>query len=191
MSIQPLELTKILNEEKIIEIRKTFPKGQLPVDVYLCCTKKGGSISRGGNGLFFYRRTPKSFLSEKIVAKFTLSLAEPIVPQEKNINDKVEVKLATRSMNEESLLKASCMTWEELFTYRNFMNGELIKKPKIAAWHIEKLVAFDEPLELTDFYRKKKINGKFLAIDNGVLIYGERLKSIPQNWRYVWKERKV
>lgn len=38
MSIQPQWLEKILNREKLIEIRKTMPKCELPIDVYLYCT---------------------------------------------------------------------------------------------------------------------------------------------------------
>ena len=46
ISIQPQWVEKILNGEKTIEIRKTMPKCELPVKVYIYCTKRSlGEIS--------------------------------------------------------------------------------------------------------------------------------------------------
>ena len=39
ISIKPKWVAKILNGEKTIEIRKTMPKCDLPIDVYIYCTK--------------------------------------------------------------------------------------------------------------------------------------------------------
>lgn len=39
ISIKPEWLEKILNNEKTIEIRKSMPKCDLPIDVYIYCTK--------------------------------------------------------------------------------------------------------------------------------------------------------
>ena len=57
ISIRPEWVEKILNGEKTIEIRKTMPKCDLPIDVYIYCTK--------GNG--------KNNFNGKVVAKFTLN----------------------------------------------------------------------------------------------------------------------
>ena len=40
ISIKPEWVAKILNGEKTIEIRKTAPKCELPIDVYIYCTKE-------------------------------------------------------------------------------------------------------------------------------------------------------
>ena len=42
ISIKPKWVAKILNGEKTIEIRKTMPKCDLPIDVYIYCTKEKG-----------------------------------------------------------------------------------------------------------------------------------------------------
>ena len=39
ISIKPKWVAKILNGEKTIEMRKTMPKSDLPIDVYIYCTK--------------------------------------------------------------------------------------------------------------------------------------------------------
>ena len=67
MSIKPQWVEKILNGEKTIEIRKTLPKCDLPIDVYIYCTKDkkyANLINRGG------------FLTGMVVAKFTLNKVE-------------------------------------------------------------------------------------------------------------------
>lgn len=40
ISEQPKGLAKILNGDKRIDIRKTMPKCELPIDVYYFCTKR-------------------------------------------------------------------------------------------------------------------------------------------------------
>ena len=78
ISIKPKYVAKILNGEKTIEIRKTMPKCDLPIDVYIYCKKEeypeitlysqenefGGYMEHTGNG--------------KVVAKFTLNKTEEI-----------------------------------------------------------------------------------------------------------------
>lgn len=64
ISIKPEWVAKILNGEKTIEIRKTMPKCELPIDVYIYCTK-GDYIGR----------ISKKYVG-KVVARFTLKEAE-------------------------------------------------------------------------------------------------------------------
>lgn len=64
ISIRPKWVAKILSGEKTLEIRKTAPKCDLPIDVYIYCTK-GDYIGHLSNKYV-----------GKIVAKFTLNKVE-------------------------------------------------------------------------------------------------------------------
>ena len=46
ISIKPKWVAKILNGEKTIEIRKTMPKCDLPIDVYIYCTWGTGKYNQ-------------------------------------------------------------------------------------------------------------------------------------------------
>ena len=66
ISIRPKWVAKILKREKTIEIRKTAPKCDLLIDVYIYCTNGDyiGHLSKRYVG--------------KVVAKFTLRKVEPV-----------------------------------------------------------------------------------------------------------------
>ena len=61
ISIKPRFVADILNGKKTIEIRKTMPKCELPITVYIYCTKDN-----------YLGYLPKYFAG-KVVAKFTLN----------------------------------------------------------------------------------------------------------------------
>lgn len=154
ISIKPKYVVKILNGEKTIEIRKTMPECDLPIDVYIYCTKDkkyANLINRGG------------FLTGMVVAKFTLNKVEDI---ELNKNHFVNEQYSTDELNYEELLEKSCLTYRELDNYLQCEVGY--------AWHIDNLVIFDKPKELSEFYKvghyedlddcftdEKQINGKW------------------------------
>ena len=128
ISIQPQYVADILNGEKTLEIRKTMPKCDLPIDVYIYCTKDKkyvNLINRGG------------FLTGMVVAKFTL-----------NKVDKVHLrfeKYCAGELSQDGLLKYACLTEQELDNYlwSNCCIGY--------AWHIDNLKIFDRPKELSEF----------------------------------------
>lgn len=153
MSINPYWLIKILNGEKTIEIRKTMPKCDLPIDVYLYCTKpaydneflyKDASLKR-----WDLWGPPCFSVNCKIAAKFTL----------KQI-DKIEYlfyegKTNYSCFNGDTLLENSCLDVWSLIRYLGEKDGY--------AWHIEDLQIFDEPMNLRDFYKNQEnSNGKFI-----------------------------
>ena len=96
ISIRPEWVAKILNGEKTIEVRKTAPKCDLPIDVYIYCTEPhaGEVLSLftadvrpyfGGRTVEFIERkrvdNPDmrwSICNGKVVAKFTLREVKPI-----------------------------------------------------------------------------------------------------------------
>ena len=79
ISIRPEWVAKILNGEKTIEIRKTAPKCDLPIDVYIYCTN-GRAVAKPN--IFhpqFSVIKPSQRLGPKrgcVCAKFTLKAIE-------------------------------------------------------------------------------------------------------------------
>ncbi len=131
LSIRPELVAKILNGEKTIEVRKRFPKDYVGW-VYIYCTKDkkyANLINRGG------------FLTGMVVARFWCDNVEEI---------KYKIGCPFPYLDFESELPKTCLTGEELedylFTKKGYQNGYAI--------HISKLEIFDEPKELSEFYRK-------------------------------------
>ena len=166
MSIKPKWVAKILNGEKTIEIRRTMPKCELPIDVYIYCTKDkkyANLINRGG------------FLTGMVVAKFTLHKVEPIAQYDGN-----EERYFTKSLWETELFDKSCLSLEEMRDYIHNHFGY--------TWRIDNLVIFDKPKEIGEF----KYYKKFSEIDYMLPIPRketcERLVPLtraPQSWCYV------
>lgn len=151
ISIKPKYVAKILNGEKTIEIRRTMPKCDLPIDVYIYCTKE--------DSLSILKTYPKdTYVCEqefkcddfpylcsgyegkgKVVAKFTLNKVEEI---------------ETCERHNPELLKQSCLNAVEFYAYltkgKNFL-GQVLGY----AWHISNLEIFDKPKELSEFLKPK------------------------------------
>lgn len=150
-----------MNGEKTIEIRKTMPKCELPIDVYIYCTKDkkyANLINRGG------------FLTGMVVAKFTLNKVEEIRFDDKEVQRK------------------SCLTEDELFDYL-FVNEPYHEDMKKGyAWHISNLEIFDRPRELCEFCGTKQY---FIGCESGIdktPRYAQLTKA-PQNYCYVEVEK--
>lgn len=125
ISVKPKYVAKILNGEKTIEIRKSIPKCNLPIDVYIYCTKDkkyANLVNRGG------------FLTGMVVAKFTLNKTQEIRFDNKEIQ------------------KQACLTEEELFDYLFINKPYHEDMHKGYAWHINNLEIFDKPRPLQPFF---------------------------------------
>lgn len=94
ISINPKWVEKILNGEKTIEIRKTLPKCDLPIDVYVYC----------GKAKTTFEKTLVRYRDEKVVAKFTLN------------------KVNAFFSYDETFLEDSCLTSDELEDYADNKN---------------------------------------------------------------------
>lgn len=182
ISIKPKWVAKILNGEKTIEIRKTMPKCELPIDVYIYCTKDNST-----NAFYGYNRfgreclllKDKKFgehtsLNGKLVAKFTLKKVE-------EIKTNLAMRFFTESANEKELLEKSCLNSDQLFWY--LAPQELKVKCCGYAWHIDNLEIFDKPKELSNFYK-----GGDWGCDKAY--YGDEaiLTKAPQSWCYIESE---
>lgn len=166
ISIKPKWVAKILNGEKTLEIRKTAPKCELPIDVYIYCTKnklhyRAGALVfnkddcfkrsvdgtyKYGDGVELMGYSPdypydkNNFLNGKIVAKFKLRFVEKIYAYGAG---ELDTELGSSL---EELSFESCVPEKDLLSYVG--NGAFY-------WAISNLEIFDEPKELADFGLKR------------------------------------
>jgi len=171
--IQPEPVAKILNGDKTVLICKTAPKCDLPIDVYIYCTKgKIGAWFIREMKRCFFGKFVKPMLNGKVVATFTLGEVE-----------------STEGMNSSegfSLLGRACIDYDEFLDYT-----DIGTKP-VYAWHISDLEILDEPKELREFFVKR------VTIQDELCEYCTKLgfpcskcyddyplTKAPRNWRYV------
>ena len=181
ISIKPRFVAKILNRKKTIEIRKTMPKCDLPIDVYIYCTKDNS------DGYLYYSFGKTIFHDKyvlikeydkrciigngKVVAKFTLNKVELIRPIA------LGSFLKTSTLENKEIIDKSCLTENEIRKYLTTMYGY--------AWHIDDLVIFDKPKELNEFsIRCLKADVKFNGVKGKMLAY-KQLTKAPQSWQFI------
>lgn len=169
ISIKPKWVAKILNGKKTIEIRKTMPKCDLPITVYIYCTKEDSlccikRIDRDRYicGKDFDLRDFPHLSSGydgkgKVVAKFTLN------------------KVRTSDMT--NCLKGSCLSYDEV--------NEYTKGKKFYSWVIDNLVIFDRPKELSEFKTPRKLIGYGMSCNYYSI---KPLTKAPQSWGYCESE---
>lgn len=153
ISIKPEWCKLIADGEKTLEIRKTAPKFGTPFKVYIYCTKPkskndlGLCLDKGDFGNlkevgFVYKcnyETAKmlniQILSGKIIGEFTCDgfhWFDVPYPAYQNKMDK-------------DILKRSCCEYYPLHRYAHH--------DALVGWSISNLVIYDEPKELSEFYR--------------------------------------
>jgi hypothetical protein len=136
ISIKPRYVADILNHKKTIEVRKSMPNCDLPIDVYIYCTKDSS------NGYLYYSFGKTIFHDKyvlikehdkrciigngKVVAKFTLNKVSIIHDFVNGLELTEMTNRHTTIMNEEQLLKSCCLTKEELSKYE--YSDEQLKK---------------------------------------------------------------
>ncbi|MCM1259650.1 MAG: ASCH domain-containing protein [Prevotella sp.] len=211
MSIQPQYLVDILNGKKTIEIRKTMPKCDFPIDVYLYCCKSKP---------FLYGYYAESDYNDMPLSGFGYATSFCAYEDENasyrtaNFNGKVVAKFTLNRIRETFNSKYSSPDPEFLndcqLTKNEIYNYVGIDKP-FFAWHIDDLQIFNEPMELDDFYKnnyeviKDKLesngcddnnclyaHGNSILGDDGYCDFGLcpklRMAKAPQSWQYVWVE---
>ena len=165
ISIQPQFVEKILNGEKTIEIRKTKPSCELPCKVYIYQTKKS----------FVYKILKWLGLYKgKVVAEFTLDAVEEFYVFDNG---------SVQGWNWFGLNR-SCLTYEQISEYIGL-------DKKGYAWHIDDLVVYDKPKELSEFYTLKKCNSCASGYESSGCRYDEDCKipvqvtRPPQSYMFV------
>ncbi len=158
ISIKPKYVAEILNHRKTLEIRKSFPKCELPCEVYIYCTKGRGNLVLGDTSPLSVEEEYAitrgwsreeadqifGLLNGLVVAKFTLKKITPIG------KDMFGYCPFTKEfLDGEWLGKGSCLTQNDLRKYLGDKTGY--------AWHIDQksLVIFDKPKELKEFGVKR------------------------------------
>ena len=165
ISIKPKWVAKILNGEKTIEIRKTMPKCDLPIDVYIYCTKDKNKLVIGDSPFreekeysvcknnIALNGTELPVLNGHVVAKFTLNKVErfDFISERKYLNDIEKYNVEIRKHN--IIYKKSCMSAVDVVCYLDTKClGTDNPDGMIGyAWHIDNLVIFDRPKELGEF----------------------------------------
>lgn len=78
MAIKPQYLFKILNGEKTIEIRKTIPNCELPIDVYLYCTKEKNEFDKleKQDGEYYYGDPCYTGWENYFIKKYNIQLCK-------------------------------------------------------------------------------------------------------------------
>jgi len=142
ISIKPKYVADILNGKKTIEIRKSMPKCDLPIDVYIYCTKGKSDISLFTKSLVLQKdKTIKNYVCGKVIAKFTLTKIEPIYWIWDSIYKDNFPR--TETLETRELLKQSCLGEDEF--------NEYVGDNFSYAWHVEDLVIFDRPRDIKEF----------------------------------------
>lgn len=204
-STQSIWLEKILNGKKNREMRRTKPQCELPIDVYLGCTKgrpylwafdlikmdscpnweweKHFSLKRP----VFSKDLDLSPLNGKVVGKFTLKTIETV-----EFDWTTLTKSGIRRFNfTDDQIAGLCMSVEEANKYA-LQNT----KKDVQLWHIDDLVIFDEPKELSDFppyfpklerwcHEDSDCSDCPFFISEEECRWLKGLTKAPQSWQYV------
>ena len=175
MSIKPKWVTKILNEEKTIEIRKKFPKDYVGW-VYIYVIKGKPCLTKSNE-----TKTGLLDLNGKVVARFWCDKVEEICPR-----DYLSMSWhRTETLKHSQLLEKSCLTTTEIKDYLKG-NGTAI--------HITKLEIFDRPKEISEFYKlgawkvyEEQLDSSYMKRTEQEIMksLGQVLTRAPQSWCYI------
>lgn len=181
LAIRPEWLVKILNREKIYEIRKLFPKNYVGW-IYLYCSK---DTSKGYLVELYDHSTDDTLgystpyyeinkyagcgiipnpLNGKVVARFWCDKVE-------NVGRYNVFEYGTETITPDNFNSMTCLRDDQIREY-------LGNSKKLFAIHISKLEVFDKPKELNEFWTCGK------QVRKGVFNYSIIHKA-PQNYCYV------
>lgn len=202
ISIRPEFVSKILNGEKTIEIRKTMPKCELPCKVYIYCTKDNKNYLNRKDCRFcyiekrdvlgvtdkvrelfdnvngFYER-----LNGQVVAEFTLNKIDLLVDYGFGIH---YVDKELKDLDLDFLRTNSCLTDEQIYFYLGLKKNSGYYNDGYV-WHIDDLIIYDKPKELSEFDRPE-IDLASEDCRYGVtcpMYKNKKIKRPPQSWCYV------
>lgn len=191
ISIQPKGCENIAKGKKTIEVKKTRPKINTPFKCYIYCTNTPKyhhlyDLTRYNNGERLlsvtehnkYSLVPKGYLNGKVIGEF--------------ICDKTE-RFTVGSLRSDDIEKLACLSYNEMINYfykPEELDGKTLKQG--FAWHISNLKIYDQPKELSDFYKPCPTEQKgncygcyYLADRDYGGICANNLTRPPQSWCYV------
>lgn len=152
-SIRPEYCKLILDRKKTVEVRKSIPKLDVPFKCYIYCTY--------GFGLIEYKDEvlPNHLLSQKVTAnkKWDNCCNGKVIGE--FICDEIYQystgNIEGINISEEDMKTMSCLTRQELIDYEFSSSPKDFCMYRVGLYglHIFNLVIYDEPKELTSFYR--------------------------------------
>nr|DAF62899.1 MAG TPA: hypothetical protein [Caudovirales sp. ctu3532] len=175
ISIRPKWCEKIASGKKTIEVRRNFPKLDVPFKVYIYCTRQKLLMKSNVSGNLCVERGKKckevlesrgmTEYSGKIIGEFVCRTMEEFTTLDYYENTAQNFVIA----------KDACMTLAEMTDYE--YKGH---SPCLFGWHISDLVIYDKPVAL------EKVTG----VRNtrlGVELY--QMERAPQSWCYVEEQK--
>lgn len=197
ISIQPQWVEKILNGKKTIEIRKSIPKCDLPIDVYIYCTKSDINLYKVIREVYMYfdmgvaepfedfkyYKLDDYDYSNKGKARFNIDdgFYDELYCK---LNGKIVAKFTLNNIERfdvpypawfyevkdklQHITDGSCLTLLSLHHY--------LKNDSGFAWHIDNLEIFDKPMELSEFYINN-FESKFDYMDCGFQECGNAIQN--------------
>ncbi len=189
ISIQPKWCELIANGKKTIEVRKTQPKLETPFKVYIYCTKNKRQWLRKINNFVreIFLTENKDIIGRTDKVKSLIGDCTTFVENGgyngkvigEFVCDKIQVDRPKSLYASHKTVVNSCVPIQELIDYV----GE---KDFLYFWHISKLVIYDKPRELGEFYVSVKDHWE--TYDPNKYINGcwqKPLTRPPQSWCYV------
>lgn len=213
ISIKPEWVYKILYGEKTIEVRKTKPKCELPIKVYIYCTKDNSNmISMEYESIAYYRDWKREFncyppkmANGYVIAEFTLNKVDRFGCRCVPYSDKNN--LGYEGFIDNGVYYDKDIGGYVFERYDKYIDSMLKNKdldnmcltPKelldytslgkdFYAWHIDDLKVYDKPKVLSEFTHNVADYSK------GVVMYSlkkEPLKRPPQSWCYIQELEEV
>ncbi len=159
ISIQPKWCELIARFKKLVEVRKTKPKLDVPFKCYIYCTKDK-------HGWFDFLR--KERLDGKVIGEFVCDYINEwdIDPQTK------KYFMTSEELNE------TCLSYDQLHKYG--------KDEILHGWHISNLVIYDKPKELSEFRKFISfLEGESIEELEECGLKNLRITRPPQSWCYV------
>lgn len=168
IAMQPQHVVNVLNGDKDRELRTWIPKDYVGW-VYVYVTKckpylvdfREESMMEQKYELFHNKKNVLGILKNKVVNGLVAFRFWFDEYEEITLDDNLEI--CTNETTHEALLTQSCVDYNNLNNYFMNENGDVFGY----AWHIKKLEIFDDPKELSEFY--KRIDG---LDENGSFILG-------------------
>lgn len=162
ISIRPEWCAKIASGEKTIDVRKTRPKLPTPFKCYIYCTNPKDEALWRYEGVYYY---DTQFPNERPNTANGLIIGEFVCDRIVDWPDEIAPPVP---------LKDCCMTYSEVRHYGGAAET-------LYLWHISDLKIYDEPKELSEFYRREKVpHGAICAEDT----FLAPIYSPPQSWCY-------
>ena len=183
ISIRPKWCEKIIRGEKKIEVRRNFPKLDVPFKVYIYCTRQNLLMKSNVSGNLCVKRGKscketleshsETEYSGKIIGEFVCRTMEEFTTDYR-ANDAQNVAIA----------KDACMTLAEMTDYEYKGNSACL-----FGWHISDLKIYDTPKELNEFKGLCKVESDCCACPyynySKLDCDGRTIKRAPQSWQYV------